>query len=78
VIPVRGELTKGVLSKLVTSRELHPRQTDAGTFVEITERGQERLRNLYIAWKELESRYDITVPDSPYYCPAPYCQKSVN
>jgi CTP-dependent riboflavin kinase len=75
---VRAKLTKRVLSKLITSRELHQRQTSAGTVVEITERGHERLRDLYSAWQESKSKYSITVPDSPYYCPAAFHQKSVN
>jgi hypothetical protein len=75
---VRAKLTKLVLSKLVNSHDLHLRQTDAGIVVETTERGHERLRNLYSAWEELESKYGITVPDSPSYCPAAFYQKSVN
>ncbi len=75
---VRAKLTKGVLSKLVTSHDVHLRQTGAGTVVEATERGHERLRNVYRAWEELKSRYSIAVPDTPSYCPAAFYQKSVN
>jgi hypothetical protein len=75
---VRAKLTECVLSKLVTSHELCVRHTDAGTVVETNERGQERLRNLYRAWEELNSRYGIAVPYTPSYFPAPFYQKSIN
>jgi hypothetical protein len=75
---VRSKLTRSVLSKLVASHDLQLRRTNAGTLAETTERGHERLRNLYSAWEELRSRYDINVPDSPSYYPATYYQKSVN
>ena len=75
---VRAKLTRAVLSKLVTSHELHQRQTSEGEVVEITERGHERLRILYSAWEELKSKYAVTVPDNPYYCPATFHQQSVN
>ena len=75
---VRGKLTKSVVSKLVNSRELRLRQTDAGTVVEATERGHERLQNLYQAWMELKSRFGIAIPDNPSYCPVAFSSKSVN
>lgn len=75
---VRAKLTRGVLSKLEASHDVHLRWTNAGTVVETTERGHERLRNLYSAWQELRSRYAIAVPDSPSYCPVAYHPKSVN
>jgi len=75
---VRAKLTQVLLSKLVTLHELCERETDAGTVVETNESGHERLRNLYGAWGQLKSKYGITIPDSPSYCPAAFYQKSVN
>ena len=75
---VRAKLTESVVSKLVTSRELCVRETDAGTVVETNECGHEKLRNLYRAWEELRLVYGIAVPDTPSYCPVAFFQKSVN
>jgi hypothetical protein len=75
---VRATLTKNAVSKLVTLNELQARRTDVGITVETTKRGAERLRILFKAWEELKSRYGITVPDSPSYCPSAFRPKNVN
>ncbi len=76
---VRAKLTKDVVSKLVTSKALRVRRTAIGACaVEITERGVERLRILFKAWEELKSKYGITIPDGPSYCPSAFLAKNVN
>jgi len=75
---VRTKLTKSCVAKLVASKALRVRRTDMGTVVEITEYGIERLRILFRAWEELKSRFGITIPDSPSYCPSAFRAKNVN
>jgi hypothetical protein len=75
---VRASLTREVLSKLTASRDVNLHQTRAGRVIETSDRGHGRLRRLYRAWEELHSRYGISVPELPWYCPTAFCQKSVN
>jgi len=75
---VRAKTTKHVISRLATSHDLQVRQTSDGKVIETTESGHERLRTLYKAWEQLKSKYGITIPNSPCYCPDMLCQKSVN
>ena len=73
----RAELTKNVVSKLVTSKELQIRRTRSGNEIETTERGLNRLSNLSDAWNELRPRYGITIPDDLSYCPSVFRQKTL-
>lgn len=75
---VRATLTKSVVTKPVASNELQVRRTDLGTAIETTEHGVERLRILFKAWEELRSKYGITIPDGPFYCPSAFRAKNVN
>jgi hypothetical protein len=73
---VRGKLTESVVAKLVALKLLQVRRTDIGAVVETTEQGIERLRMLFKAWDEMKLRFDITIPDSPFYCPSAFrCEK---
>lgn len=75
---VRAKLTKSAVAKLVTLKALRVRRNGLGTAVETTEQGVERLRILFKAWKELKSRFGITIPDSSSYCPSAFRSKNVN
>jgi hypothetical protein len=69
---VRAELTSHIVSKLVKSKELQIRRRCRGTEIETTEAGLERLGIFFNAWKELRSKYGITIPDSLSYCPSAF------
>ena len=73
----RGQLTEHVVSSLVRSDYLLMRESIAGVLIETTSSGRDRLRNLYRAWMELKSKFNIAIPDNPFYCPAKFA-KSVN
>jgi hypothetical protein len=75
---VRAELTRSIVSKLVKSKELRIRRTCRGSEIETTETGLERLGTFLNAWKELRSKYGITIPDKLSYCPSAFQAQNVN
>jgi hypothetical protein len=75
---VRAELTNNVVSKLAASKELQIRGTRSGNEIETTELGLNRLSTLMDAWKELRSRYGITIPKYLSYCPTMFQAQNVN
>jgi hypothetical protein len=69
---IRAEMTRSIVTKLVKSKELQIRRTSAGTEIKTSDSGVERLRILLSAWKQLRSKYGITIPDSLSYSPSAF------